>query len=389
MMTYGISSGLCRINDIQLPLGASSSLQNIHALVSNSGVKQCDVIVTESNVNDGYNIGCANYPSELVLNNIRFLYDELYRTGKVIVVLILPVMAYKEHVESKLVIDQVNTLHRSLCYKYGFKFIDLAHAFSGFELNDIRTNIIMPDIRHPLESFMHELGSKLRDFLHHLSSSFNNDDRNVFPSNFYVIEDFPELPKKLKTNSRFTRNTSVLYDEIKISTEKGCLCGIETWSDSISQLIITSNTNAEVIKNFGSLLSFSEVVGGALLDNFYIKSNIGKSLVTTEPSVNIGNKEIIESLVSITSLLFKCKDASFIDVNLNLNQDISFLIPSVEHHIAGVKRFLQEYNLISLSDLVDDSILSNLDKIGSLLVDIDRDLSDSVLNFSHRLRNLN
>lgn len=53
----GLSFGLCGQDDLQLAIGASASLQNIHAITSNqSEIEGCDFIVNESNVNDIYNI---------------------------------------------------------------------------------------------------------------------------------------------------------------------------------------------------------------------------------------------------------------------------------------------------------------------------------------------
>lgn len=384
VMTYGISSGLCHDNDLQIPLGATSSLQNIHALISND-IMMCDIIVTESNVNDSYNIGCANYPKELVLDNIRSLYDELYRTGKMVISLILPIMPYKNHVESKKLIDEVNDLHRSLCFKYGFNFIDMAAFFSKFSIDNVNTNIIMPDIRHPLESFMHELGTRLRDYAWNcINMQPKYFKRNRIESNFYFINNFPELPIKHKTNSKFQRKVNVLYDEININSSDGYLCGIETWSDGISQLVITCGSGSVLVKNFGELLSFNEITKTSL-DCFNLRSHTGKALLITEPSVNVGNKESIESLVAITSLMFKRKNADISDININVSRNISFLIPNIEHHIAGIKRFMKEYNLVRIDDIVNDSLLESLDKAVNLIND-DHELSENLIKFIDLLK---
>ena len=79
VLSHGIGKGLAvEIDCINLSLGGTSSLQNTYELIrSKEKVIDCDFIVTESNVNDSFNIFNTKIPQAIVLENIKSFYYQL------------------------------------------------------------------------------------------------------------------------------------------------------------------------------------------------------------------------------------------------------------------------------------------------------------------------
>ncbi|ORT51889.1 hypothetical protein ST37_04210 [Vibrio sp. qd031] len=327
----GLNLGLCDIDDIQLALGASSCLQNIHAIVSNNTlIQQVDVVVTESNVNDSYNVSNVGYCIVRMKESIRLYYEELYRLGKAVFVLLLPVKQYSSRSPEKIVVDQINNVHRELANEYGYYLVDVDKALSSSVFSTFEERVLQPDSLHMNDAFMYCLGANLRNYI--LRSEF--EVREQFPSNYYAIN---LEPTGEKSNSKFSRSTSRIAKKTFVHNEQGLCVGVETWSDGPSQLII-EDANRKIVKGFNKNLSFNEL-DAFQSKSFSLESVIGPAMISTENSVNVKTPTMIEHLTNITSLLFIKNTVSYVNKNISNNViDISSLIPDFNPFLSAAEK---------------------------------------------------
>jgi hypothetical protein len=346
VMRNSFSSGLCLSGDVNLALGASSSLQNIHSLVCyRELVEKCDVIVTESNVNDIYNIYEVGYSKELVISNIRSLYDELARTGKFVISLLIPIKQYHSTTAPMTLVDEINELHRSLCFKYGIALIDVDKHFTDLNPDSLVTRYIQPDPLHPIDSFMYHLGGNIRKYIQSDSVCIESTGW-LEESNFFNYECFEK--ENVRENSLFKRSFLRLKNKLEISVSDGFLVGIETWSSNPAQLVFSRKGKKDVIKSFNSLLAFNEIQASDL-QCFAVESKFGVRSVSTEPSINV-DEESTNEPVNISSMLFKKTKIFPLVVSCNGNKNLSFLIPSIDPYISGVSRLIEKLGLIERNE---------------------------------------
>ncbi|MCP3921787.1 MAG: hypothetical protein GY714_04300 [Desulfobacterales bacterium] len=395
VMKTGLSLGVCDKGDHLLALGASSSIQNIHSICSCSKqIDESDYIITESNVNVAYNIYHVGYDKSLILENIKSLYDELYRTGKNIISIILPMKHYSNTVAPSTVVNEVNSLHRELSIKYGFYLIDLAQHFSNLDASLFSTKFIQPDSLHLLESFMYTLGCNIKKFV--LEQASSDDLIRRYTSNFIVVSLSVNCNKG---NSKFVRSLHELKETTKVSIDGAKLVGIETWSDGLSELLIETD-GTKVIKQFSSNLSFNEIQSTNPMA-LNLSSNVGESLNISEPSVNVENKSIVKNRVKISSLLFIKNESQIINVlpnhqnpsaripsrSLNIPtgnkpKTLDFLIPKVEAFSNGIARFLDK----NVPSITKRKTADYLRDAAVKLEHIDIKLSFHLMNIAHEIR---
>ncbi|WP_257906131.1 SGNH/GDSL hydrolase family protein [Campylobacter lari] len=97
-------------------LGLSTSLQNLYELIRHEKtINKSDFLISESNINDYLSPMSLN----IILRNIDYFYEELYKANKITIVLILPIPACND--KSKA----INEAHRKNCAYYGFNLIDV------------------------------------------------------------------------------------------------------------------------------------------------------------------------------------------------------------------------------------------------------------------------
>ncbi|MCV3453970.1 hypothetical protein L8W55_04065 [Campylobacter sp. FU_520] len=114
----GLQKGLQQENVLlcNFALGATTSIQNLYELIRRQDeVKNADLIITESNVNDSFSSNLNTY------RNLNWFYEEIYKTNKKILVLILPYYGVN--------IVNTNRIHRKLIEKYGFNYIDMQEYY--------------------------------------------------------------------------------------------------------------------------------------------------------------------------------------------------------------------------------------------------------------------
>lgn len=134
VVTKGLKIGLARHSNLtNLALGATTTLQNLYELLrakNQEAIKNADLIVTESNINDiSFNIEKREkLDLRLVLRDICWYYEALYRLNKKICVIILPYFEGEDY-------EQINNMHRIMANYYGFALID---AQKYYIENDLR-----------------------------------------------------------------------------------------------------------------------------------------------------------------------------------------------------------------------------------------------------------
>lgn len=126
VMVNGLQKGLRgeNVKLTNLALGSSISLQNLYELKrerNQESLQEADLIITESNINEIANHhGYSFVPLSTILASIHWLYEELYRLKKKVLILLLP---YNPSLYGYA--TAIDNAHRSCANQYGFNCIDM------------------------------------------------------------------------------------------------------------------------------------------------------------------------------------------------------------------------------------------------------------------------
>ncbi|EPH6130749.1 hypothetical protein ACS0H5_000714 [Campylobacter lari] len=233
-------------------LGLSTSLQNLYELMRHENtINKSDFIISESNINDYLSPMSLN----IILRNIDYFYEELYKANKTTIVLILPIPTCND--KSKA----INEAHRKNCAYYGFNLIDVDLYYQKNNLYDFDQNYKF----HPMPLAMQELGKSIVKNLHNFKKSKENiicskRKFHIFaPSNLAKIEHknsfFCEKITKIKVGEKI-----IFPKELK-----GCqILGIHTWNHTSSSThaissISIENSSFKLVKNFGLINTFQDI----------------------------------------------------------------------------------------------------------------------------------
>ncbi|MBF7044345.1 SGNH/GDSL hydrolase family protein, partial [Campylobacter volucris] len=159
----GLRIGLEHKNTIlhNFALGLSTSLQNLYELIRHEKIiKNADFIISESNINDYL----SPIDTTILLRNIDYFYEQLYKMQKTTIVLILPIPAQNDKAKA------INETHRKNCYHYGFNLIDVDLYFKQNNLYAFDQNYKF----HPIPLAMQELGKNIINHLNHFKKSKEN-----------------------------------------------------------------------------------------------------------------------------------------------------------------------------------------------------------------------
>ncbi len=173
MMKNGIKSGLEQDNVhlTNLALGASGSLQNLYELKlprNQKAIMEADTIITESNINDIGNLNAyAKLKLEVVIASIAYLYNELSKLNKKVLVLILPL-----YDKSYSDIETINNAHRYWAKKHGFNVIGM-HGF--YEEKNVMDFYMQGDKLHQINPIMKTLGQNIASYLDLLKGQKNTN----------------------------------------------------------------------------------------------------------------------------------------------------------------------------------------------------------------------
>ena len=153
--TYGIRRGLqTHSNLINLALGKTTSVQNLYELIRDRNqdyIKNADLIVTESNLNEIYHhAGYIDLPLHLIALHIQWFYEKLSTYNKPVCIVILPYWDKD--------FEKINNIHRYFGNLYGFHIVDM-HDY--YEKNDLREFGEKLDKAHQLKAIMNKLGKNI------------------------------------------------------------------------------------------------------------------------------------------------------------------------------------------------------------------------------------
>lgn len=376
VLKEGLKKGLCREGDLNLALGASTSLQNIYALAAND-ISECDVIVSESNVNDIHtlivlgNTEKQGYHIDLIKENITNLYREMYRLNKVVVSIIIPVIMPAH----QKIIDDINNHHRALAEKYGFYLVDLDHHFRDYPASDRNTEKIIPEPVHPISGFMYLLGQNLRSFLEGLDTPAASP---LFESQYVAVK--PEGDCE-KSNSAFQRDLRKIDGAgLELDIGDAQLVGIETWCDDQSEIYIRSSQQL-IVKQFGRNLCFNEILGKAT-GNISLASNVGTSLGTTEVTIGPPGKTELHHEVMVSGLLLKKpyeQDMECPELEEGQAKNLDSVIPDEDLFISSITHFVT----------INPSLNKDIDLIRDIAIELEKtdlNLSLKLMKIVHSLR---
>ncbi|MCV3522102.1 SGNH/GDSL hydrolase family protein [Campylobacter lari] len=233
-------------------LGLSTSLQNLYELIRHENtINKSDFLISESNINDYLSPMSLN----IILRNIDYFYEELYKANKTTIVLILPIPACND--KSKA----INEAHRKNCAHYGFNLIDVDLYYQKNNLYDFDQNYKF----HPMPLAMQELGKNIVKNLHSFKKS---KEKIICSKRKYHIFAPPNLTKIEHKNSFFCEKTTKIKANKKIIFPKELknyqILGIHTWNHTSSSThaissISIENSSFKLIKNFGLINTFQDI----------------------------------------------------------------------------------------------------------------------------------
>ena len=96
VMVNGLQKGLREYANVtNLALGATTSIQNLYELKrekNQEAIKNADLIVTESNINDIDQHAANNcaLPLNIIFKNLQYFYQTLYSLNKPVCIIIFP-----------------------------------------------------------------------------------------------------------------------------------------------------------------------------------------------------------------------------------------------------------------------------------------------------------
>jgi hypothetical protein len=348
--SHGLQDGLSHnLRLTNLALGASSVIQNLYEVIRNGEViSQADVVISESNVNDSYNVANLNVDAEFILQQIEAFYSELSSINPNCIVLLLPLQRANPKVESSTLVDRVNRMHRQCATRYGFHTVDVVHAWSIYD--DKSVNMLMADQRHPNHAYMYNIGRSIGEFVVdkiNVLRSRKDRYRASRSSRYRAMVFSPgcEQGAELKFNSKFNEFVVSVDIDNGLNIDKQFvgmrLVGIGTWSDDDSILKIC-NGGSIFYKAFSKLNSFNEFCSKIVVTEDFVLCSELSVVDLSERSVNVPRMLEPKESVKISGLLFESMDKKqTLNTSFPKSDDISYLLPPIEPYIKSLEFYLE------------------------------------------------
>lgn len=326
-------------------LGLSTSLQNLYELIRHeTTIINSDFLISESNINDYLSPMSLN----IILRNIDYFYEELYKTNKITIVLILPIPACND--KSKA----INEAHRKNCAYYGFNLIDVDFYYQKNNLYDFDQNYKF----HPMPLAMQELGKNIIKNLHNFKKSKENITCSKRKYHIFTPSNLTKIEHK---NSFFCEKTSKIKANEKIIFPKELknyqILGIHTWNHTSSSIhaissISIENSSFKLVKNFGLINTFQDIQNEkAICDEqtfLYVNTQIIKQSEESS-GLSIANEKTLRldyvDLIGI--LLLENDNDKKIECKIQLTNTHDSLIPP----IAFYKELALEYHELKKLDM--------------------------------------
>ncbi|MDD0847615.1 hypothetical protein PTQ35_02160 [Campylobacter sp. 46490-21] len=375
VVTNGLRAGLSTFASLKvLALGGSTSIQNLYELYRKKNqeyIKNADLIVTESNLNEiSHHSQSIDLSLDLIALHCQWFYESLVKYNKPVCVLILPFWG-KDY-------EKINNFHRYFSNLYGFNIIDVYEIYRKYDLKNFAQKI---DKYHQMNVIMRKIGkniSKNIDIFH----SPNKDMSSCKLPYFKVLT--PNEMIKHGEFKIFTPSNS-LFDEIVFRLNKKNYLSIKPDSEYISYNVIglhgwnleeDGNTSRDirflslhcrnaialgndinqVRKDMAKLNQFHSIQSKLVIsDDFIVKQN-SDYIVCTEISLVdkfLDDECSYSSYFDLVSL-FLCSEYNrddFLDLKLipngeiiDINPKLNFtnLVPNIEFY-SDCMDFIDEY----------------------------------------------
>uniref|UniRef100_UPI00262AAB7F hypothetical protein n=1 Tax=Helicobacter sp. UBA3407 TaxID=1946588 RepID=UPI00262AAB7F len=365
VMVNGLQKGLRgeNVKLTNLALGSSISLQNLYELKREKNqefLQVADLIITESNINEIANHhGYSFVPLSIILASVHWLYEELYRLKKKVLILLLP---YNPSLYQYA--TAIDNAHRSCANQYGFNCIDM----QGHYIRENMFGFYGGFGAHQMARLMSCFGQNIVKSIHLFKSPKQKVSCNANPE-FRIL-----TPREMQTsagggvislirlqNSVFCEEAYPLQKGIRLQFPKNCagwtLLGIHAWNNerpknqcssyNVYSSIRVMTQNRQISKSSSLIRLFNTLNTPLLLDDksfcAFDETNCctekSEAVILNPHSYTISYFNLIDFLLAKGGkwdyeIPFNCAN-----IIVESEYDFDFLIPNVK----AIKEIIEEY----------------------------------------------
>ena len=367
----GLQKGLREYANVtNLALGSSACLQNLYELKREKNqyaIKNADLIVTESNINEIYNNGNTKeaLSLEIIFKNLQYLYATLYELKKPVCILILPLRLHRY--------VTIDNMHRFLANYYGLNIIDMQSYYQNNEITKFGDKFDA----HQLDVVNRYIGKEIAKNIDRFSTSSKNLDTNL--AKFKIL-----TPENMQKNGSFKvfNAKNLMYDEIVYRLEgdnylsfegyKGYhIIGIHGWNlesnGELSKLAFATTlthcaaicidcNDTNVVKKLAKINHYCEIQAEPIINGKLIAMFNKNNLPDTEfyhaafqdrpTSISLPYFDLIAFFLCKPNPNTKLFDLSVIltdkDIEIDRDIDRSYLIPNIVFFKDSME-FIDEY----------------------------------------------
>ncbi|WP_236847970.1 coiled-coil domain-containing protein [Campylobacter devanensis] len=370
-MVNGLQKGLREYANVtNLALGGTTSLQNLYELKrekNQEAIKNADLIVTESNINEIDNNAHEKeaLSLEIIFKNLQYLYATLYELKKPVCILILPFEVHRY--------VAIDNMHRFLANYFGLNIIDMQSYYEKSEIIQFG-NKFGP---HQLAVVNRYVGKEIAKNIDCFKISNKNLDINL--PEFKILT--PQDMKRVGNFKIFNPKNS-MYDEIAYRLESDNylsfegyegyqIIGMHGWNLEINGEIIKlnwaqimshcasihlKNKDKNIVKPTPKLNIFCEIQAEPIIDSSLIIKFNDENLENSEfyilarpntpNSVSLPYFDLIAFFLCKPNSKMKLFDLSLIpsdkDIEIDRDIDRSYLIPNIVFFKDSME-FIDEY----------------------------------------------
>ncbi|QKF69627.1 hypothetical protein [Campylobacter hyointestinalis] len=371
VMVNGLQKSLREYANVtSLALGSSTSLQNLYELKrekNQEAIKNADLIVTESNINEIYNNADEKeaLSLEIIFKNLQYLYATLYELKKPVCILILPLGVHRY--------VAIDNMHRFLANYFGLNIIDMQSYYEKSEIIQFGNKFGA----HQLAIVNRYVGKEIAKNIDCFKISNKNLDINL--PEFKILT--PQDMKRVGNFKIFNPKNS-MYDEIVYRLEgdnhlsfegyEGYqIIGMHGWilevNGEITKLsfgtaltncaaIYIGDKNVAIVKKIAKINHYCEVQAEPMIASEFVAMFNKNYLPDTEfyhaafqdrpNSINLPYFDLIAFFLCKPNLKMKLFDLSLIpsdrDIEIDRDIDRSYLIPNIVFFKDSME-FIDEY----------------------------------------------
>ncbi|WP_236848007.1 hypothetical protein [Campylobacter devanensis] len=371
VMVNGLQKGLREYANVtNLALGSSTSLQNLYELKrekNQEAIKNADLIVTESNINEIYNNADEKeaLSLEIIFKNLQYLYATLYELKKPVCILILPLGVHRY--------VAIDNMHRFLANYFGLNIIDMQSYYEKSEIIQFGNKFGA----HQLAIVNRYVGKEIAKNIDCFKASNKNLDINLPEFKISTPQDMKRVG-----NFKIFNPKNSMYDEIVCRLEgdnylsfegyEGYqIIGMHGWilevNGEITKLpfgtaltncaaIYIGDKNVAVVKKIAKINHYCEVQAEPIITSEFIAMFNKNYLPDTEfyhaafqgrpNSINLPYFDLIAFFLCKPNPKMKLFDLSLIpsdkDIEIDSDIDRSYLIPDIVFFKDSME-FIDEY----------------------------------------------